>query len=103
MSAHLRQQARARYGLELTDGDVDEIHAQCRSGCSLLHVHERHPDGPSEHHIARVRGVRLLVLYLRGRVVTALPRDQLPPNETALAAAFRRAMQNTPHPLLQGE
>ena len=96
MSTHLKDQARARYGVDLSDADVETITAQCRSGRGLLRTHERHPNGPSEHHLVTVRGARMCAVRVNGRVVTILPRDWLDhDDDTALAAAFRRAMSNS--------
>jgi hypothetical protein len=102
MSAHLRQQALRRYGIELTDADVDEIHAQCRAGRHLIRSFRGNRiDGPSDHHGVVVRGVRMCAVLKRGVVATVLGPDWLQhDDDTAIAAAFRRAMssqQHTPH------
>jgi hypothetical protein len=93
MSRHVKDAALRRYGLTLDDNDVAGIQAQCRSGRRLLHVHERDNHGPTEHHAVVVRGVAMCVACRAGTILTVLPRDRLPlDGETAIAAAFRRAM-----------
>jgi hypothetical protein len=100
MSAHLREAARGRYGIELTDADTESIAAQCRTGRYLLRVLERHPSGRCEHHAVVVHGVRMPAVWRHSAVITLLPASWLrhDSEETALALAFKRALAQEARP-----
>jgi hypothetical protein len=93
MMGHIRGQALDRYGIQLHCSDVFDIAVQCRSQRGLHSVQVNHPKGRTEKHIVIIRGVRMLAVFRNGLVVTVMPREDLPlDGETAIAAAFRRAM-----------
>ena len=95
MSQHVKDAALHRYGVDLNDADIAAIDAQCRSGRHLLRRFERDNYGPSEHHTVRVGRISLCVVVVRGRIMTVLPPHWLEPEgETAIGAAFRRAISN---------
>jgi hypothetical protein len=93
MNEHLKGQARARYGITITDADIASATAQCRSGRHLIRSCERDSNGASEHHAVLVRGKKKMCAVVKdGRLATFLPPDWLPHDtETVMAFAFRRA------------
>jgi hypothetical protein len=89
---HIKDAARRRYGIVLTDRDVANIMAQCRDGSRIVRTYTRdRTNGASEHHVVIVRDVRLLAVFKDDAVVTVLPSHWLPTANRALAEALQRA------------
>jgi hypothetical protein len=88
MTTHIKDAALKRYGVVLTDRDLDRMNEQCRTGRHLL----RSFSNATEHHEVFVHGIQMVAVFRGGEVVTVFPRHWLRGSgPTALAVAFRKA------------